>query len=157
MAVRQKANWASIKEKSAEERKAPMAVYEIPSESYQPTVKSFFHPVTGRRETVELSGPGEERRLLRSLRRAFLTTRRLEEMLPVWQDWTPCCELPREKIRRMSLTSSTTEFEGKVESRPRVRLQGNQGHVAYNHPAEDEVRLKILPATLASTLGTYPL
>ena len=88
--MRQKTKWVSIKKKSAEESKAP-----------------------GRRETVELSSPGEERRLWRSTQTGFFHyptagSGKIGHLAANCPD----------KIRRVSLTTASNSNPSMNLSRP---------------------------------------
>ena len=51
---RQKAKWEEIKKTAREERAQPAPAFEIPARGGDVPVRSFFDPISGRRETMEV-------------------------------------------------------------------------------------------------------
>ena len=125
---RQKAKWEEIQKAAREERAQPAPVFEIPARGGEAPVRSFFDPMSGRRETMEVT-PIEKDQKFRAGQSGF--SRYPTETRTCYQ----CGEkghlsanCPR-RTRRVSLTQGTIEFVGPEETRPRVRLQGNMGSV----------------------------
>ena len=52
---RQKAKWEEIQKTAREERAQPAPVFEIPARGGEAPVRSFFDPMSGRRETMEVT------------------------------------------------------------------------------------------------------
>ena len=125
---RQKAKWEEIQKTAREERAQPAPVFEIPARGGEAPVRSFFDPMSGRRETMEVT-PIQKDQKFRAGQSGF--SRYPTETRTCYQ----CGEkghlsanCPR-RTRRVSLTQGTIEFVGPEETRPRVRLQGNMGSV----------------------------
>ena len=148
---RQKAKWEEIQKTAREERAQPAPVFEIPARGGEAPVRSFFDPMSGRRETMEVT-PIQKDQKFRAGQSGF--SRYPTETRTCYQ----CGEkghlsanCPR-RTRRVSLTQGTIEFVGPEETRPRVRLQGNMGSVpsaSGEGPGTDEIG----PEDSASQIG----
>ena len=81
---RQKAKWEEIKKTAKEERAQPAPAFEIPARGGDVPVRSFFDPISGRRETMEVK-PIEREQKFRTVQSGFsrypTDTR---TCLPVW-------------------------------------------------------------------------
>ena len=148
---RQKAKWEEIQKTAREERAQPAPVFEIPARGGEAPVRSFFDPMSGRRETMEVT-PIQKEQKFRAGQSGF--SRYPTETRTCYQ----CGEkghlsanCPR-RTRRVSLTQGTIEFVGPEETRTRVRLQGNMGSVpsaSGEGPGTDEIG----PDDSASQIG----
>ena len=145
---RQKATWEEIKKAAREERAQPAPAFEIPARGGDVPVRSFFDPVSGRRETMEVK-PLEREQKFRTVQTGF--SRYPTETRTCYQ----CGEKGHlsancpQKMRRVSLTEGVIKYEGAGETRPRVRLQGNMGSIPQETPEFDDVR----PEDSASQVG----
>ena len=145
---RQKAKWEEIKKAAREERAQPAPAFEIPARGGDVPVRSFFDPVSGRRETMEVK-PLEREQKFRTVQTGF--SRYPTETRTCYQ----CGEKGHlsancpQKMRRVSLTEGVIKYEGAGETRPRVRLQGNMGSIPQETPEFDDVR----PEDSASQVG----
>ena len=129
---RQKAKWEEIKKTAREERAQPAPAFEIPARGGDVPVRSFFDPISGRRETMEVK-PLEREQKFRTVQTGF--SRYPTETRTCYQ----CGEKGHlsancpQKMRRVSLTEGVIKYEGAGETRPRVRLQGNMGSIPQGH------------------------
>ena len=145
---RQKAKWEEIKRTSKEERAQPAPAFEIPARGGDVPVRSFFDPISGRRETMEVK-PLEREQKFRTVQTGF--SRYPTETRTCYQ----CGEKGHlsancpQKMRRVSLTEGVIKYEGAGETRPRVRLQGNMGSIPQETSEFDDVR----PEDSASQVG----
>ena len=111
-------------------------------------VRSFFDPISGRRETMEVK-PIDREQKFRAVQSGF--SRYPNETRTCYQ----CGEKGHlsancpQKMRRVSLTEGVIKYEGAGETRPRVRLQGNMGSTPQETPEFDDVR----PEDSASQVG----
>ena len=67
---RQKAKWEEIKRTSKEERAQPAPAFEIPARGGDVPVRSFFDPISGRRETMEVK-PIDREQKFRTVQSGF--------------------------------------------------------------------------------------
>ena len=145
---RQKAKWEEIKRTSKEERAQPAPAFEIPARGGDVPVRSFFDPISGRRETMEVK-PIDREQKFRTVQSGF--SRYPTETRTCYQ----CGEKGHlsancpQKMRRVSLTEGVIKYEGAGETRPRVRLQGNMGSIPQETSEFDDVR----PEDSASQVG----
>ena len=145
---RQKAKWEEIKKTAKEERAQPAPAFEIPARGGDVLVRSFFDPISGRRETMEVK-PIEREQKFRTVQSGF--SRYPTETRTCYQ----CGEKGHlsancpQKMRRVSLTKGVIKYEGAGETRPRVRLQGNMGSIPQEASEFDDVR----PEDSASQVG----
>ena len=145
---RQKAKWEEIKKTAKEERAQPAPASEIPARGGDVPVRSFFDPISGRRETMEVK-PIEREQKFRTVQSGF--SRYPTETRTCYQ----CGEKGHlsancpQKMRRVSLTEGVIKYEGAGETRPRVRLQGNMGSIPQEASEFDDVR----PEDSASQVG----
>ena len=145
---RQKAKWEEIKKTAREERAQPAPAFEIPARGGDVPVRSFFDPVSGRRETMEVKPINREQKF-RAVQSGF--SRYPNETRTCYQ----CGEKGHlsancpQKMRRVSLTEGVIKYEGAGETRPRVRLQGNMGSIPQETSEFDDVR----PEDSASQVG----
>ena len=136
---RQKAKWEEIKRTSKEERAQPAPAFEIPARGGDVPVRSFFDPISGRRETMEVK-PIDREQKFRTVQSGF--SRYPTETRTCYQ----CGEKGHlsancpQKMRRVSLTEGVIKYEGAGETRPRVRLQGNMGSIPQETSEFDDVR-----------------
>ena len=111
-------------------------------------VRSFFDPISGRRETMEVK-PIDREQKFRTVQSGF--SRYPTETRTCYQ----CGEKGHlsancpQKMRRVSLTEGVIKYEGAGETRPRVRLQGNMGSIPQETSEFDDVR----PEDSASQVG----
>ena len=148
---RQKAKWNEIQRTAREERAQPAPVYEIPARGGEAPVRSYFYPMSGRRETMEVT-PIQKEQKFRAGQSSFswypVETRTCYQCGEKGHLSANC---PR-RTRRVSLTQGTIEFVGPEETRPKVRLQGNMGSVpsaSGEGPGTDEIG----PEDSASQIG----
>ena len=145
---RQKAKWEEIKKTAREERAQPAPAFEIPARGGDVPVRSFFDPISGRRETMEVK-PIDREQKFRTVQSGF--SRYPTETRTCYQ----CGEKGHlsancpQKMRRVSLTEGVIKYEGAGETRPRVRLQGNMGSIPQETSEFDDVR----PEDSASQVG----
>ena len=148
---RQKAKWEEIKKTAKEERAQPAPVFEIPARGGDVPVRSFFDPISGRRETMEVK-PVDREQKFRATQSGF--SRYPTENRTCYQ----CGEKGHrsancpQKVRRASLTEGVIKYEGAGETRPRVRLQGNMGSIP-TAPSETHEMDDIRPEDSASQVG----
>ena len=148
---RQKAKWEEIKKTAKEECAQPAPVFEIPARGGDVPVRSFFDPISGRRETMEVK-PVDREQKFRATQSGF--SRYPTENRTCYQ----CGEKGhlsancRQKVRRVSLTEGVIKYEGAGETRPRVRLQGNMGSIP-TAPSEAHEMDDIRPEDSASQVG----
>ena len=145
---RQKAKWEEIQKAAREERAQPAPAFEIPARGGDRPVRSFFDPLSGRRETMEVT-PIDKEQKFRAVQSDF--SRYPTETRTCYQ----CGEKGHlsancpQKMRRVSLTEGVMKYEGAGETRPRVRLEGNVGSIPQETPDFDDVR----PEDSASQVG----
>ena len=119
---RQKAKWEEIKKTAREERAQPAPAFEIPARGGDVPVRSFFDPVSGRRETMEVKPINREQKF-RAVQSGF--SRYPNETRTCYQ----CGEKGHlsancpKKMRRVSPTEGVIKYEGAGETRTRVKLQ----------------------------------
>ena len=142
---RQKERWAQIKEAAQEERAQPAPAFEIPARGGDVAVRSFFDPLSGRRETMEVK-PVEREQKFRASHSRYRTENRTCYQCGQKGHLSANCP---QKVRRVSLTEGTIRYEGAGETRPRVRLQGNMGSIPQQSSEFDDVR----PEDSASQVG----
>ena len=108
---RQKAKWEEIKKIAKEERAQPAPAFEIPARGGDVPVRSFFDPISGRRETMEVK-PIEREQKFRTAQSGF--SRYPTETRTCYQ----CGEKGHlsancpQKMRRVSLTEGVIKYEG---------------------------------------------
>ena len=115
-------------------------------------MKSFFDPVSGRRETVEITPLGEGGgHRFRNARSGFsrypLENRTCYQCGQKGHLSANCLQ----QVRRVSVTEGSIKYEGAGETQPRLRLQSNMGSIPQHEPQEDDVR----PEDSASQVGTH--
>ena len=145
---RQKAKWEGIKKAAREERAQPAPAFEIPARGGDMPVRSFFDPISGRRETMEVKTIDREQKF-RTTQSGF--SRYPTETRTCYQRGEKghlSANCPQ-KVRRVSLTEGVIKYEGAGETRPRVRLQGNMGSIPQETLEFDDVR----PEDSASQVG----
>ena len=115
-------------------------------------MKSFFDPVSGRPETVEITrlgeGGGHRFRNARSGFSRYLLENRT--CYKCGQKGHLSANCPQ-KVRRVSLTEGSIKYEGAGETQLRLRLQSNVGYIPQHEPQEDDAR----PEDSASQVGAH--
>ena len=112
---RQKAKWEGIKKAAREERAQPAPAFEIPARGGDVPVRSFFDPISGRRETMEVK-PVDREQKFRATQSGF--SRYPSENRTCYQ----CGEKGHlsancpQKVRRVSLTEGVIKYEGAGET-----------------------------------------
>ena len=115
-------------------------------------MKSFFDPVSGRRETVEITPLGEGGgHRFRNARSGFsrypLENRTCYQCGQKGHLSANCLQ----QVRRVSVTEGSIKYEGAGETQLRLRLQSNMGSIPQHEPQEDDAR----PEDSASQVGAH--